>query len=246
MENQKERISSPFCTYVSVDCVLLGINEDKLSVLLVERKLLENNAVGYKLPGSLIYETEELDDAALRVMKEAVGYTQMSLRQFHTFGSVARTANKEDILWLEKESHTKVTRIVTVVYLALSKKGKMVNNLDKNETMRWFPVEDLPDLPFDHKSIVEESVNEIRNWVEREPAIIYEYLPSKFTAFQLRRTYEIIYNKKFDVRNFQKKMNLLGYIVPTDEMEVGVPHRAARYYRFNKVKYNKLRSSLNK
>lgn len=246
MENQKERISSPFCPYVSVDCVLLGINEDKLSVLLVERKLLENNAEGYKLPGSLIYETEELDDAALRVMKEAVGYTQMSLRQFHTFGSVARTANKEDILWLEKESHTKVTRIVTVVYLALSKKGKMVNNLDKNETMRWFPVEDLPDLPFDHKSIVEESVNEIRNWVEREPAIIYEYLPSKFTAFQLRRTYEIIYNKKFDVRNFQKKMNLLGYIVPTDEMEVGVPHRAARYYRFNKVKYNKLRSSLNK
>lgn len=41
-------------------------------------------------------------------------------------------------------------------------------------------------------------------------------------------------------------MNLLGYIVPTDEMEVGVPHRAARYYRFNKIKYNKLRSSLNK
>ncbi len=246
MENQKERISSPFCPNVSVDCVLLGINEDKLSVLLVERKLLENNAVGYKLPGSLIYETEELDDAALRVMKEAVGHTQMSLRQFHTFGSVARTAKKEDVLWLEKESHTKVTRIVTVVYLALSKKGKTVNNLDKNETMRWFPVEDLPDLPFDHKSIVEESVNEIRNWVEREPAIIYEYLPSKFTAFQLRRTYEIIYNKKFDVRNFQKKMNLLGYIVPTDEMEVGVPHRAARYYRFNKIRYNKLRSSLNK
>lgn len=246
MESQKERISSPFCPYVSVDCVLLGINEDKLSVLLVERKLLENDAVGYKLPGSLIYETEELDDAALRVMKEAVGYTQMSLRQFHTFGSVDRTANKEDILWLEKESHTKVTRIVTVVYLALSKKGKTSNGLDKNETMRWFPVEDLPALPFDHKSIVEESVKEIRNWVEREPAIIYEYLPSKFTTLQLRRTYEIIYNKKFDVRNFQKKMNLLGYIVPTDEMEVGVPHRAARYYRFNKVKYNKLRSGLNK
>ena len=120
MENQKERISSPFCPYVSVDCVLLGINEDKLSVLLVERKLLENNAVGYKLPGSLIYETEELDDAALRVMKEAVGYTQMSLRQFHTFGSVARTANKEDILWLEKESHTKVTRIVPLALRFLS------------------------------------------------------------------------------------------------------------------------------
>ncbi len=245
MENRKEHISSPFCPYVSVDCVLLGINEDKLSVLLVERKLLENDAVGRKLPGSLIYETEELDDAASRVMKGAVGYTQMPWRQFHTFGSVDRTANKEDVLWLEKESHTKVTRIVTVVYLALSKSGK-ADNPDKDETMRWFPVEDLPDLPFDHKSIVEECVNEIRNWIDREPAVIYEYLPPKFTAFQLRRAFEIIYDRKFDVRNFRKKMNQVGYIVPTDERETGVPHRAARYYRFSKVKYNRLRSGLNK
>ena len=68
----------------------------------------------------------------------------------------------------------------------------------------------------------------------------------KFTAFQLRRTYEIIYNKEMDVRNFHKKMSSLEYIVPTDEIETGVAHRAARYYRFDKVKYNKLHSKFNK
>lgn len=39
--------------YVSVDCVLLGINDDKLTVLLAERKSEEGELIGYKLPGSL-------------------------------------------------------------------------------------------------------------------------------------------------------------------------------------------------
>ena len=49
-----------------------------------------------------------------------------------------------------------------------------------------------------------------------------------------------------DVRNFHKKMGSLEYIVQTDEIETGVAHRAARYYRFDKVKYNKLHSNFNK
>ena len=48
--------------YVSVDCVLLGINDDKLTVLLAERKSEEGELIGYKLPGSLIYENEDLEE----------------------------------------------------------------------------------------------------------------------------------------------------------------------------------------
>ena len=61
-------------------------------------------------------------------------------------------------------------------------------------------------MPFDHKEIIEAAIQEIRNWVEKEPAIIFDYMPMKFTAFQLRRTYEVIYNREMDVRNFHKKM----------------------------------------
>ena len=39
-------------------------------------------------------------------------------------------------------------------------------------------------------------------------------------------------------------MNSLDYVVPTEDMQDGVAHRAARYYRFDKVKYNQQRSSL--
>ena len=87
---------------------------------------------------------------------------------------------------------------------------------------------------------------EIRCWVDAEPGIVFDYLPSKFTAYQLRRIFEIVYNKDIDVRNFHKKMMSMEYIVQTDEVEKGVNHRAARYYRFDRVKYNKLYSKFNK
>lgn len=235
-----------FYPHISVDCVLLGVNEDKLCVLLVERIISDSNEKHYKLPGSLIYESEDLDTAAYRVLNEATGLKRVPLKQFHSFGSPMRTKNKEDVQWLENASKMKIDRIVTVAYLALCKMGRKVFDIDKYESVIWAPVNELPYLPFDHKEIVEAAVREIRQWVELEPSIVFDYLPVKFTAFQLRRTYEIIYNKEMDVRNFHKKMNSLEYVVRTDEMEEGVNHRAARYYRFDKVKYNKSRSNFNK
>lgn len=231
--------------HVSVDCVLLGINDDKLSVLLVERREVDGTLVGYKLPGSLIYETEDLDDAAYRVLNDATGLKRVTLKQFRSFGSPLRTKNKEDVQWLENCSRLKIDRIVTVAYLALCKNSRK-SNLARYESVCWYPVDELPRLPFDHKEIVEEAVKEILIWIEKEPAIIFEYLPPKFTALQLRRTYEVVYNKEMDVRNFHKKMNSLEYVIPTNDVQDGVSHRAARYYRFDKVKYNKQRSKLNK
>lgn len=232
--------------HVSVDCVLLGVYEDRLCVLLAERKNAGTDHTEYKLPGSLIYETEDLDEAAYRVLNETTGLKRVPLKQFRSFGSPSRTKNKEDVQWLENASKMKIDRIVTVGYLALCKNGKKTNPASKYESVKWFPIDGLPRLPFDHKEIVDAAVEEIRNWIETEPSIVFDYLPAKFTAYQLRRTYEIIYNREMDVRNFHKKMNSLEYVVPTDDVEAGVAHRAARYYRFDKVKYNKQRSKFNK
>lgn len=242
-QNENRRMLSP---YFSIDCVLLGINDDKLTVLLTERKTEEGEVIGHKLPGSLIYESEDLDDAAYRILKETTGLKRVQLKQFRCFGSPSRTSNSLDVMWLESTTGLKIGRLVTVAYLALCKSGKKVNLADKSDSNRWCPVGELPRLPFDHKDIIEAALQEIRNWVEKEPAIIFDYLPLKFTAYQLRRTYEVIYNREMDVRNFHKKMNSLDYIVPTEEIQDGVAHRAARYYRFDKVRYNQQRSKFNK
>lgn len=229
--------------HVSVDCVLLGVVDDKLCVLLAELTR-DNHEKGFKLPGSLICETEDLDQAASRILKESTGLTRIPLKQFRSFGDPLRTANKDDVHWLERSSKLKVGRIVTVAYLALCKVRKRMNTIERYKTTHWIPVDNLPRLLFDHEHIIKTAVQEIRKWVDAEPKIVFDYLPAKFTAAELRRTYEIIYDKKLDVRNFHKKMNSLGYILPTDEMEEGVPHRSARYYRFDAVKYKKIYSKL--
>ena len=48
-------------------------------------------------------------------------------------------------------------------------------------------------------------------------------------------------DKAVDVRNFHKKIAMMEYVVPLEEKHKGVAHRAARYYKFDKKIYNKVR-----
>ena len=103
------------------------------------------------------------------------------------------------------------------------------------------PVDSLIELAFDHNIIVEEALKQIRQFVDNDPIYLFHLLPHRFTALQLRTLFERIYGKQLDVRNFQKKLKQMNYVVPLDEYEKNVAHRAARYYRFDKVAYNKMR-----
>ena len=237
----QEKQTPSLYPHVSVDCVLLSIVNAKLCVLLVERKDENQVSMGYKLPGNLIYKDEGLDAAAARVLYETTSLKKVALTQFRSFGSLSRTQNKEDVKWLENASRLKIERIITIAYMALCKMKGLRSTL-KNTTTTWYPVADLPTLPFDHAEIICEAVKEIRLLIEREPLILFDYMPLRFTAYQLRRAYEIIYNKTLDVRNFHKKMAGMKYIILTDEMEEDVAHRAARYYKFDKVQYNRMHS----
>ncbi|MDD6209147.1 MAG: NUDIX domain-containing protein [Bacteroidales bacterium] len=229
--------------HVSVDCVVFGLENDHLSVLLVERSghdvhnQMQHN---FKLPGSLIYADEGLDDAAHRVLKELTGITKLPLRQFKSFGNPSRVNNRKDILWLENAFQLKIGRIVTVAYISLCKIDRQLNkDLEKYTSVQWIPVEQIPSLPFDHNQIVDEARGEISQWINRDPSIVFELLPPKFTASQLRTLYEVILNAPLDVRNFYKRIAVTDYIIPLEEKEKKVSHRAARFYKFSRTIYNK-------
>ncbi|GHT42798.1 DNA mismatch repair protein MutT [Bacteroidia bacterium] len=226
-------------TYVSVDCVVFGFDKGQLNVLLVQRNTLSSAATGLKLPGSLIYQQEDADAGAYRVLNELTGIKKITLRQFKSFTSPQRTANTDDVAWLETTYHNKIDRLITIAYLSLGKTNRKLNFVSKYKTVSWCPLSELPAMPFDHNQIVEEALNEIRSWVEMEPAVLFELLPAKFTIADLRHLYEEIYHRKYDVRNFHKKIIRMEYIVPLEEKQENVSHRAARYYKFDKVIYNK-------
>ena len=113
-------------------------------------------------------------------------------------------------------------------------------NLDDHQAC-WIALKDVMTLAFDHNLIIKEAMTYIRQFVEFNPSMLFELLPRKFTAAQLRTLFELVYDKTVDVRNFHKKIAMMEYVVPLEEKQQGVAHRAARYYKFDKKVYNKVR-----
>ena len=230
--------------HVSVDCVLIGFDGEQFRVLLVRQvgKQSEDGYNNMKLPGSLIYDDEDLDEAAKRVLNELTGLKNVKLTQFKAYGSKDRTRNPKDVLWLERFhrlDEKKIDRIVTIAYLTLVKIDRRFEQLSDKYDACWTPVTEVKSLAFDHFQILQDALVHIRHYVEYAPSAMFDLLPRKFTAAQLRTVYQLIYDKVLDVRNFHKKIALMPYVVPLEEKQVGVCHRAARFYKFDRSIYNK-------
>ena len=224
--------------HVSVDCVVFGFDGEKLKVLLIERNIDEQNAQynDKKLPGSIILNNEDLDDAANRVLTELTGLKNIYLSQFRSFGNPTRTENPRDILWLENTTQLKIGRIVTVAYVALIKIDRKIQVKKDDTKANWYELSKVPSiyLAFDHAEIINKGLEYIRNRMDVEPHLLFELLPRKFTISQLRSLYDTVHQTRSDVRNFQKKVAQWPYVVALDELEEGVAHRAARLYKYKR------------
>ena len=227
--------------HVSVDCVIFGFDGEQLKILLISRtgESEEGSYSDMKLPGSVIYENENIDEAAYRVLYELTGIKNIYLQQFHSFGSPNRTTNPRDIVWLENAIHMKIGRIITVAYVALIKINQKLRAFGTGYEAAWCNVSDVGRLAFYHNEIVDGALAYIRKKIEEDPTAMYELLPKKFTEADSRNLHEVIFGEKVDIRNFHKKFAALNYIIPLEEKQQNVAHRAARYYRFDKVIYNK-------
>ncbi|WP_159022911.1 NUDIX domain-containing protein [Formosa sp. L2A11] len=236
MESQK--ISN-----VSVDCVVFGYNtiEKNLNVLLIKRYL--ESEVGsevivddYVLTGYHVNENETLDDTATRALNELTGLSGLYKKQFKAFGNPDRLLNKKDLLWIKNEDFS--TRTITIAYYFLIKTEDV--NLEENKYQaKWFPVNDLPELGFDHKAIILEAYEDLKEKCLSEP-IIFELLPHKFTINEVQDLYQSILGIEIDNRNFRRKLINKKYIIPLDEKQVGISKKPAQLYMFSKDVYEKM------
>ena len=83
----------------------------------------------------------------------------------------------------------------------------------------------------------------LRQSLIREP-IGFALLPSKFTLSQLQRVYEVILGVTLDKRNFRKKVSRMKYLVSLEEKQIGVAHKPARLYSFDRDIYESTRKEL--
>lgn len=223
-----------FDPHVSVDCVILGYDGESLQVLLSRRgsEAPEEQYNNLKLPGRLLHTNEDLDEAALDIITACTGKHHPLFKQFRAYGSLTRTQDPKDVRWLENAIKQKIQRIVTISYLALMRINNRTTRSAQEFDLAWFPVQDLPQLAFDHNQIIQETLLELYRMAGQQPQMLFEMMPPKFTAAQLRRLHEQISGKQIDVRNFAKLIMNKPYIIPLEEFEQNVSHRAARYYKF--------------
>lgn len=209
---------------LTVDCVVFGVAEKTLKILLIERDV-EPFAGRWALPGGFVHMGEDLESAARRELVEETGVDKLYLEQLYTFGDVDRDPRG---------------RVVTVAYYALVRLADhRVQAATDARDAAWFAFDDLPPLAFDHPRIVEVARERLRNKVRYEP-IGFELLPKKFTLTELQTLYEIVLERPLDKRNFRKKILGMELLVELDEFEEGVAHRAARLYRFDERRYRRL------
>jgi 8-oxo-dGTP diphosphatase len=209
---------------LAVDCVVFGLDETDLKVLLIQRKLQPFQHT-WALPGGFVRIDETLDEAARRELEEEAGVTDVYLEQLYTFGVLDRDPRE---------------RVVAVAYYALAKlSDHRIRAATDAMGVGWFGLDDLPKLAFDHTEIVSRAHERLRGKVRYAP-VGFELLPPRFSLTQLQRMYEIILGKELDKRNFRKKILAMDLLVETDEYEQGVRHRAARLYRFDRRKYDRL------
>lgn len=223
-----------FDPHISVDCVILGYDGEKLQVLLSQRsdEMPSQEYTTMKLPGRVLHVDEDLDEAADDIISSITGSKPQLVRQFKAYGSPDRTKNPKDTLWLENAIQQKVGRIVTISYLCLMRIKSRTPRTFLDNAVRWYPVNEVPPLAFDHNKIIQDTLQELYRIAGQQPQMLFEMMPVKFTALQLRHLHEQIIGQPIDVRNFAKIIMSKPYIVPLEEFEKNVSHRAARFYKF--------------
>ena len=208
---------------VTTDCVIFGLDGERLQVLLVERGI-EPYKGRWAFPGGFLKMDETAEEGALRELREETGLERAYIQQFHTFSDPHRDPRE---------------RVITIAYYALVKIQE-VHGGDDAASARWFPLSEIPSLAFDHDYILRMATQRLREEIHFQP-VGFELLPEKFTLKELQALYEAILGISFDRRNFAKKMLHLEILTELDETIWPTPKREAKLYRFNPDKYEELK-----
>ena len=181
---------------VTTDSVVFGFDGSSIHVLLIERGL-EPFRGTWALPGGFLRMDETVEEGAKRELCEETNVRDIYLEQFHVFSTVDRDPRE---------------RVLTVAFFALVSKNdfKVIAGDDASKA-QWHEWNHLPPLAFDHADIISMARQKLQEKLRVSP-IAFKLLGDEFKMDELQRIYELIHEKKYDRRNFMRKMEASGFL----------------------------------
>lgn len=130
---------------VTTDCVIFGTEGCQVKVLLIERGN-EPYKGRWAFPGGFLNMDETAEEGALRELREETGYEAARVEQFYTFSRVGR----------DPRGRTISVGFYAVVPL------REVRGGDDAARARWFTLDEIPPLAFDHDEMLRRAVETVR------------------------------------------------------------------------------------
>lgn len=208
----KEKI---FC---SVDPVVFTLAQTQLKVLLIEQKQQPYLNM-MRLPGAVIdtSDTQSLEDAATRALKEKAGVTVNYFEQLKSYGSASRDPRGWSI---------------SCAYIGVINSEQ----ISEHKNSHWISVKELKKmkLAFDHREIVDDALLRLKSKVNYSilPA---HFLPEEFTMSELQGIYEDILEEKLDKSSFIRKIRESDAIEAIDGAVRSGSFRPAQLWRVKKM-----------
>lgn len=210
---------------LSVTTLILCIKDDQLNILLEKRGITPEEGM-WLIPGKFLNYNRTLEETAREKLAEVLNINnpeEAYLEQLNSYSDPNKTLGK---------------RVVTNTHLLLVPSHNLkIGKQNGIKDLQWFPVKRLPDMAFDHKSIIKNALEQLKNKIEYSD-IVFSLLPNKFRLSTLQRAYEIILGKKLNKRNFRTKILSLNLLKETGQKEIEGAHRPAMLYQFKNRKVN--------
>ena len=199
---------------IAVDVVVLGFINGELCGLVspVNRPSHYVNLPGFI--GGLIDPKENTEEACNRILKEKGNISKVPIEQLYTFSDVERDIRN---------------RVVSVAYTGLVRPDIAASY--KHPSASFVPIKKLTRLAYDHEKMLRVALKRLQGKLSYT-TIAQHLLPRHFTLSELQSVYETILKKKFDKRNFRKKILALKILRDTGNTQEGVKNRPAALFEF--------------
>lgn len=203
-------------SYYNVIEVLVNIcaaSDGKLKIFLRHKQ--NDPYRGYwLLPGNILSNDQTLEESADNTIVTATNFPSIFLIEGKTFSDLDRDP---------------LERIIACTFIGIT-----VKSLTNNPEMKWFDINELPKMAYDHEAIAKENIEELKRQILiNHNNILLKLFPNDFTLSELQHFFEYIMGRELDRRNFRKKLIDSKIVIETGE-KINTAGRPSKLYIFNK------------